>query len=138
VALAGIGLAWKFYVVSPDISEGLARQFAGAHRVLSHKYLVDEFYGANVIKAVFSGARGLWFVDRNVVDGAVNGSGRVTIVSSWFSGLAGKNIGHGGGNLGGRPRALSRACATWSVARFGKAATSFDACRPASCRTTRC
>ena len=35
-------------------------------------------------------ARGLWTVDRKVVDGAVNGAGRLTVVSSWFSGLTDK------------------------------------------------
>ena len=38
IALAGIGLAWKFYVTSPEISERLAQNWAGAHRLLSNKY----------------------------------------------------------------------------------------------------
>ena len=62
-------------------------RFAGAHRLLSHKYYVDELYNATVIAATWASARGLWTVDRNVVDGAVNGAGRLTVVSSWFSGL---------------------------------------------------
>src|SRR4051794_29391764 len=37
IAVAGILVAYKFYVLTPDISEGLAQRFAGAHRTLSNK-----------------------------------------------------------------------------------------------------
>jgi NADH-quinone oxidoreductase subunit L len=92
VALVGITFAWKFYVTKPQISEQLAHRFAGAHRVLSNKYYVDELYDATVISGTLASGRGLWAVDRNVVDGLVNGSGRLTIISSWFSGLADRTI----------------------------------------------
>jgi len=36
--------------------------------------------------------RGLWKVDRNVVDGVVNGTGWLTLFSSWASGLADKRV----------------------------------------------
>ena len=62
-------------MTSPEISEQLAERFAGAHRVLSNKYYVDELYDATVIAGTFGAGRGLWAVDRNVVDGAVNGTG---------------------------------------------------------------
>src|SRR5262249_25170826 len=80
VALAGILLALRFYVRSPEISAQLAERWAGAHRLLLNKYYVDELYGATFIAATFKSARGLWTVDRNVVDGAVNGSGKLTVV----------------------------------------------------------
>ncbi len=102
IAAIGIGLAWKFYVTSPEISEQLAVRFAGAHRLLSHKYYVDELYGATVISATWNSARALWTVDRNVVDGAVNGTGRLTIISSWLSGLTDKRVVDGLVNLVGR------------------------------------
>src|SRR6185503_1520473 len=41
VAIAGILLARKFYITSPEISEGLAEQWSGAHRTLLNKYYVD-------------------------------------------------------------------------------------------------
>ena len=56
VAAIGIGLAWKFYVTSPEISERLAERFAGAHRLLSHKYYVDELYDATVIAGTWKSA----------------------------------------------------------------------------------
>jgi NADH-quinone oxidoreductase subunit L len=101
VAVAGILLAWKFYVTSPDISERLAQRWAGAHRTLSNKYYVDELYNATVISGTMSAGRGLWTVDRNVVDGAVNGSGKLTLVSSWFSGLTDKTVVDGAVNFVG-------------------------------------
>ena len=102
VAAIGIGLAWKFYVTSPEMSEQMAERFAGAHRLLSHKYYVDELYDATVIAATWQSARALWTVDRNVVDGAVNGAGRVTIIGSWLSGLTDKRVVDGLVNLVGR------------------------------------
>jgi NADH-quinone oxidoreductase subunit L len=95
-------LARKFYVTSPETSERLAEQWSGAHRVLSNKYYVDELYDATVISGTFSAGQGLWAVDRNVVDGAVNGSGWLTIVSAWFSGLTDRTVVDGLVNLVGR------------------------------------
>jgi len=92
VAGAGIFLAYRFYVEHPSISERLAQRFAGAHRVLLNKYYVDEAYDATVIKGTMASARGLWTFDRNVVDGAVNGTGKLTIIASWFSGLTDRSV----------------------------------------------
>jgi NADH-quinone oxidoreductase subunit L len=101
IALTGIGLAWRFYVTNPEISEGLAARFSGAHRVLSNKYYVDEAYNATVISGTHSSARGLWAVDRTVVDGAVNGAGWLTQFSAWLSGLTDKRVVDGAVNLVG-------------------------------------
>ena len=101
IAVSGILIARKFYVTSPEMSDQMADRFAGAHRLLSHKYYVDELYGATVIGGTFAGARGLWTFDRKVVDGAVNGTSWVTVVSSWFSGLTDRTIVDGVVNLVG-------------------------------------
>jgi len=101
VALTGISLAYRFYVQHPEISERLATRFAGAHRVLSNKYYVDEVYDATVISGTMASGRGLWAVDRNVVDGAVNGTGWLTIVSAWLSGLTDRTVVDGAVNLVG-------------------------------------
>ena len=47
----------------------------------SNKYYVDELYDATVISGTMASGRGLWTFDRNVVDGAVNGSGWLTMFS---------------------------------------------------------
>jgi NADH-quinone oxidoreductase subunit L len=99
VAVAGIGIANKFYVTSPEISEQLAERFAGGHRLLSNKYYVDEVYDATIISGTFAAGRGLWLFDRNVVDGVVNGTSWVTVISSWFSGLTDRSVVDGVVNL---------------------------------------
>jgi NADH-quinone oxidoreductase subunit L len=101
IAVIGIGLAWKFYVTSPDISERLAERWAGAHRLLLNKYYVDELYNATIVGGTMASGRGLWAVDRNIVDGAVNGTSWVTVVSSWFSGLTDRTVVDGLVNLVG-------------------------------------
>ena len=101
VAVAGIAVAYKFYVTSPEISEQLAERFAGAHRTLSNKYYVDELYDATVVSGTMASGRGLWTFDRNVVDGAVNGTSWVTVISSWFSGLTDRSVVDGLVNLVG-------------------------------------
>jgi NADH-quinone oxidoreductase subunit L len=68
---------------------------------LSNKYYVDELYNATVISGTFASGRGLWSVDRNVVDGVVNGSSKLTLVSSWFSGLTDRTVVDGAVNLVG-------------------------------------
>jgi NADH-quinone oxidoreductase subunit L len=101
LAIIGILAAWRFYVTSPDISERLANRFAGAHRTLSNKYYVDELYNATVISGTMAGARGFWTFDKKVVDGGVNGTGWLTLFTSWFSGLTDRYVVDGAVNLVG-------------------------------------
>jgi NADH-quinone oxidoreductase subunit L len=92
LAMGAIALAYHLYVRRPEKSERLAADFAGAHRVLTNKYYVDELYDATAVKGTMSGARGLWTVDRNVVDGAVNGTGWLTRASAWVSNVVDKYV----------------------------------------------
>jgi NADH-quinone oxidoreductase subunit L len=101
IALAGIGVAQKFYVTNPEISESLAQRWAGPHSLLSHKYYVDELYDKTVISGTFGSGSALWAVDRNVVDGAVNGAANVTKAGSLFSGFSDKTFVDGLVNLVG-------------------------------------
>jgi NADH-quinone oxidoreductase subunit L len=101
IGLIGIAVAYRFYVRRPEIAANLKARFAGPHRVLTNKYYVDELYEATVIRGTMASADGLWTFDRNVVDGAVNGSGKFTQVSSWVSGLLDKHIVDGLVNLVG-------------------------------------
>jgi NADH-quinone oxidoreductase subunit L len=101
IALIGIGLAWKFYVTSPEIPEGLATRFSGAHRLLSNKYYVDELYDSTVISGTMGSGRTLWGFDRTVVDGAVNGAGWLTLFNAWVSGLFDKSVVDGAVNAVG-------------------------------------
>ncbi|MDO8836356.1 MAG: hypothetical protein Q7V01_12215, partial [Vicinamibacterales bacterium] len=92
LAAIGIATAWRIYVRVPEIAERLAARWAGAHRVLANKYYVDELYDATVIKGTMASADGLWVFDARVVDGAVNGTGWLTVFASWFSHLVDKYI----------------------------------------------
>jgi NADH-quinone oxidoreductase subunit L len=101
VAVGGIAAAYHLYVRRPSLSSALAERFAGPHRLLSNKYYVDELYDATVVKGTVGSARGLWTFDARVVDGAVNGSGWLTLVSSWISHLFDKYVVDGLVNLVG-------------------------------------
>jgi NADH-quinone oxidoreductase subunit L len=102
LAAGAIAFAYRLYVQRPEESERLASDFAGAHRVLTNKYYVDELYDATAVKGTMGSARGLWTVDRNVVDGAVNGTGWTTRASAWVSHVVDKYVVDGLVNLVGR------------------------------------
>ncbi len=99
LAAGGIWFAWRNYVQQPEKSEQMAASFAGAHRVLTNKYYVDELYDATVVGGTMGSAGGLWTVDKRVVDGAVNGTGRTTIMGSWVSHVIDKYVVDGLVNL---------------------------------------
>jgi NADH-quinone oxidoreductase subunit L len=79
LAIAGIGIAWYFWLRRADAAAALARQFSGPYRWLLNKYYIDELYDAVIvqpIKQVSTGA--LWKgVDVGLIDGSVNGIGAV-------------------------------------------------------------
>ncbi len=79
VALTGLLIAWGFYIRSPQSAGKAAASFQGAHRVLLHKYYVDELYGFLIIRPLFwISTNLLWHaVDETVIDGTVNGSATV-------------------------------------------------------------
>jgi NADH-quinone oxidoreductase subunit L len=101
IAVVGISVAQKFYVKSPEVSDQLAARWAGAHRLLSHKYYVDELYNATVISGTFGSGDVLWTVDRTVVDGAVNGAANLTKAGSLLSGFSDRTFVDGLVNLVG-------------------------------------
>jgi NADH-quinone oxidoreductase subunit L len=70
VALAGIGVAWRFYRGSFDAADRLAASFPGAYRTLVNKYWVDEAYGLVFVKGLaLGGGNALHANDRFVIDG---------------------------------------------------------------------
>ena len=73
-ALAGIGIALKFYLLSPELPGRVSLRFRRAYTILLNKYYIDEFYDAFVVRPLIGGSLLLWRAfDIKVVDGAVNG-----------------------------------------------------------------
>ena len=99
IALGGIWFAYRNYVERPEAAEQMAASLAGPHRVLTNKYYVDELYDATLVRGTMGSADGLWTVDRRVVDGAVNGTGWMTIAASWVSHVLDKYVVDGLVNL---------------------------------------
>jgi NADH-quinone oxidoreductase subunit L len=92
IAVAGIFLAYRMYWDRPKGDEAVSGAWPAVHRLLYNKYFVDELYGATVVKGTLDGARGLHWVDAEVVDGAVNGAATFTVGSADLSNLADENL----------------------------------------------
>jgi NADH-quinone oxidoreductase subunit L len=86
VTLLGIGIAWRLYrpsqverwVSFPEREPGMAG-------VLGHAFYLDDLYAWIVSAVGLRGAAALEWFDRTVVDGVVNGVGRLAV---WAAGLA--------------------------------------------------
>ena len=76
--LAGIGIAYWFYVARPEASETLAAWAGALYRLVQNKYYVDEIYGAVLVRPILAfSTEFFWKVmDAGVIDGAVNMLGR--------------------------------------------------------------
>ena len=79
VAMAGIGAAWAVYMKRWVTSESIRATFAPFAIIFENKYYLDRIYEDLIVRTIFQ--RGwnalLQANDRYVVDGIVNGSGRV-------------------------------------------------------------
>jgi NADH-quinone oxidoreductase subunit L len=72
LALIGTVAAWSRYSRKPELGEP-----AGFGKVLANKWYVDEFYNAVIVRPLDLFAQFLVFFDKNIVDGIVNGVGRL-------------------------------------------------------------
>ena len=81
VGLAGIVVAWWFYLRSPEQPRRLAARFEGLYQLLVRKYYVDELYGWLIVRPVVKGSeKFLWqATDAGAIDGLmVQGSADAT------------------------------------------------------------
>jgi len=85
IALAGMLLAKKFYIVSPEIPERLMNKYKTVYTMLLNKYYVDELYEKVIINPCEAICRFFWKWDDKAVDGVVNGVGKFTLFSSFLS-----------------------------------------------------
>ncbi len=78
VALAGIGVAYRWYLADPGRPERMAARFGRLYRWLLNKYYVDELYQTLVVNPLKRGADAVHrWVDRSLIDGAVDGMGKL-------------------------------------------------------------
>ena len=74
VALAGIGLAWLFYVARPDLAEAATKsaKSLGLYALSHGKFFIDEIYAALIVRPLEALAALLALVDHYLIDGLVN------------------------------------------------------------------
>jgi NADH-quinone oxidoreductase subunit L len=79
IALAGLLLAWWFYIKNPQMPKKLAESLRAPYGLVLHKYYVDELYNAAIIRPLlWISTNVLWHgLDETVIDGTVNGVARV-------------------------------------------------------------
>jgi NADH-quinone oxidoreductase subunit L len=75
--LAGIALAYLFYVARPGLADAFVMHTAGLYKLVYNKFFVDEAYAAAIVDPVVMGSREvLWKgMDAGLIDGTVNGIG---------------------------------------------------------------
>lgn len=75
LAVAGLAIAYTFYIKNPELANQFANTFRAPYRLLVHKYYVDEIYHATVVHPLhWLSDRVFWqVVDVGLVDGTVNG-----------------------------------------------------------------
>ncbi len=88
VAGTGILLAYLFYYKKSLSANKVSKSLSSIYSLLRNKYYFDEFYGASVIRGVLGLSRASAKFDEKVVDGAVNGTAKVSLyisrLSRWF------------------------------------------------------
>jgi NADH-quinone oxidoreductase subunit L len=77
--VVGILIAWYLYLAMPELRASLAAPLRPLLRLFAAKYFFDDVYNAFVRRVVVKGSAGfLWQrVDAGLIDGAVNGLGRL-------------------------------------------------------------
>jgi NADH-quinone oxidoreductase subunit L len=90
LAIAGVVLAWFFYLRRPDIPESIARRFSAVKNVLDHKYYMDWFNEHVLARGARGLGQGLWkggdvgVIDGLVIDGGSRAVGRLATMSKAF------------------------------------------------------
>jgi NADH-quinone oxidoreductase subunit L len=75
--LAGISIAWLFYIARPSLAGAFAGRLGLLYRLVYGKYFVDEIYDGAIVRPIVEGSTAvLWRgVDVGLIDGAVDGVG---------------------------------------------------------------
>ena len=92
MVILGIGGAWWVYYLKKVDTAALQRRLTGAYTVLQGQYFFDELYAATVYRFTLWWAAVCAGFDKYVVDGIVNGTGYLTRMFSWISGMIDRYI----------------------------------------------
>ncbi|MCE5193967.1 MAG: NADH-quinone oxidoreductase subunit L [Nitrospiraceae bacterium] len=73
--LAGIGLAFLFYLVKTDMPQRIAVKFRFTYRVFFNKYYIDEFYDLIIVRPCIWFAKNILvnITDARIIEAVVNG-----------------------------------------------------------------
>jgi NADH-quinone oxidoreductase subunit L len=83
VGVAGIALAYWFYIVNPMVPVRLADRFRPIYLLLLNKYYFDEIYDFLFVRPAFKLARLLWQTgDGSLIDGVPNGLAELAVDGS--------------------------------------------------------
>jgi len=88
IAFVGLGcyLAYKLYLENPKLHTRIAASWPRLHKLLIHKYYVDEIYDALFVNRIKDLSTALGFFDSRVIDGlGVDGAGWLTRIVSRIS-----------------------------------------------------
>jgi NADH-quinone oxidoreductase subunit L len=86
VASLGILLAFATYYWKKVSADAIAKALAPVHSFLVNKWYFDELYQATAVAGTVGLSRVLGWFDNRVIDGAVNGVGSITKLTSFASG----------------------------------------------------
>jgi len=87
LALAGVVVAWFFYLRRPDIPAAIQRRFAFVYRLLDNKYYFDWFNENVLARAARMAGQGLWkggdvaVIDGILIDGSARTIGGIAALS---------------------------------------------------------
>ena len=83
LALAGVVVAWFFYMKRPDLPAVVQRTFSPVYKLLANAYYLDKINEVVFARGALAIGRGLWKEgDVVVIDGVVNGSAKFI---GWFA-----------------------------------------------------
>ncbi|QGZ61051.1 NADH-quinone oxidoreductase subunit L [Paraburkholderia acidisoli] len=83
LALAGVVVAWFFYMKRPDLPTVVQRTFSPVYKLLANAYYLDKINEIVFARGAVAIGRGLWKEgDVVVIDGVVNGSAKFI---GWFA-----------------------------------------------------
>jgi NADH-quinone oxidoreductase subunit L len=91
-AAFGMGMGWLFYVRNPSLPDIWATRLRPLYRASFNKYWVDELFGAVFTRRTMDAARGVYEVDSEIIDGAVNGAASLTRGVSRLTGNTDKYV----------------------------------------------